>query len=462
MASSSPRLDAETSTLAAPHHTESQHGEERLGESQVPNELHAIPAAMQPSRPHLARLSVIISVHAVVDFFSAIIVPLLSVLEGRLSMSPAQGAMLVAAGGLCSGLVQPLVALISDRNHARLVAAVGFLAAVICVSLVGHVQTFSQLMLIQAIGTAGIGAFHPPAAAAVGHLAGRRRSAGVSVFFVAGMIGATAGMIWIPRWARAWGLESLAWLAVPGFMAVLLLVLAMQRGSSVSSHARAEHVRLSPAQKAARWKCIWLLYIVSAMRYTTNMMLVQLLIRWSEQAVLRSTAAAELTPAMRLDAAATNGPVQSGMQVGMACGGLLLAWIIRPGNEKRPLSLTPWIGAMAIAAFPYLTDQLDPQGSRAVLILLAGALAFLAGVGFAGMVPTTIALAQRLLPHRSSLASSLMMGGAWSIAAVGPPLVQGIIGIGGLHAAFFCTAALLAVSGVVAILVDARTLREVG
>ena len=417
--------------------------------------------ALAGRRPKVGRLGAIIGVHSVVDFFSAVVIPLLSVLEGRLNMSPIQGAILVAMGGLCSGLVQPIVALLSDRNHARAIASAGFLAAVVCISLVGQVENFAQLMVIQAIGTAGIGAFHPPAAAAVGQLAGRRRSAGVSVFFVAGMIGATAGMIAVPRIARAWGVDALIWLLIPGLLSVVVLVLAMPRGASVPHTAREAHVLLTPAQRAARWKCVWLLYVVSALRYTVNMMLVQLLIRWSEEAVLRASSATELTRDLRMAAAATNGPIQSGMQVGMAFGGLFLAWKIRPGQEKRPLALTPWLGALAIGLFPFLTGQLDPQVHRYVLIACAGALAFVAGVGFAGMVPTTIALAQRLLPHRSSLASSLMMGGSWALAAVGPLLVQSIIGMGGLQAAFLSTAGLLAFSGVVALLVDTRTLRDV-
>jgi hypothetical protein len=44
-------------------------------------------------------------------------------------------------------------------------------------------------------------------------------------------------------------------------------------------------------------------------------------------------------------------------------------------------------------------------------------------------VPLSIAAAQRLLPHRTTLASGLMMGGAWSLALVGPPLAQWIFGL---------------------------------
>jgi MFS family permease len=86
--------------------------------------------------------------------------------------------------------------------------------------------------------------------------------------------------------------------------------------------------------------------------------------------------------------------------------------------------------------------------------------AFLAGVGYAGVMPLTIAMAQRLLPHRTSLASGLMMGGAWSVAAIGPPLVQWILvtlegqtgsATSAMAWCFVLVAGLLALSGLLAL-----------
>ena len=75
-------------------------------------------------------------------------------------------------------------------------------------------------------------------------------------------------------------------------------------------------------------------------------------------------------------------------------------------------------------------------------------LAVVAGVAYGGIMPITITMAQRLLPHRTSLASGLMMGGAWSIAGIGPSLAQILMERAGMVWACEVTALLLVVSGV--------------
>jgi MFS family permease len=63
--------------------------------------------------------------HAAVDLFSFVIIPLLTVLEGRLSLSPTQGAFLVAIGSVASGVVQPLTAYWGDRHDTRWIGVAG-------------------------------------------------------------------------------------------------------------------------------------------------------------------------------------------------------------------------------------------------------------------------------------------------------------------------------------------------
>src|SRR5262249_25141255 len=55
-------------------------------------------------------------------------------------------------------------------------------------------------------------------------------------------------------------------------------------------------------------------------------------------------------------------------------------------------------------------------------------MAALSSIGFSAVVPTTISLAQRLLPGRTGLASGLMLGTAWSFSAVAPMLTSVFLG----------------------------------
>ncbi|HZW08894.1 MAG TPA: MFS transporter [Phycisphaerales bacterium] len=388
--------------------------------------------------------------HAVIDFFSALIIPIMSVLEGRLEMTHAQGALILAVGSLCSGFVQPLVAWLSDRLDQRMLGPISFAVAVIATSLVGRVQSYEQLMLVQIVGTLGIGAFHPVAAAAMGRLSGRRRSLGVSVFFCAGIAGGVAGHLSSPLIAGRLGMGAYLWLMIPGLLACLALAWAVRRVSHRPQDADALWAAWPAGESAARWRAVWVLYFGNVLRFTVNMMLIQLFIRWSEHAALSRDPGAVLDEAGREAASLINGPIQAAMQVGMAVGGLSAGAFLRRHHEKGALIAVPAAGALAVAAFPFAGGVWAPY-----------ALSLATGVGFAGVVPVTIALAQRLLPHRTGLASGLMMGGAWGFAGVGPPLAQWIDLRWGLSTAFIAAAALLFVAGLLSTALPAKLLARI-
>lgn len=387
-----------------------------------------------------ARMLALITTHCVIDFFSYIIIPILTVLEGRVNLTPAQGALLLGLGSVASGLVQPLTAWAGDRYDTRWFGTIGLLCAVLAMGSVGFAQTYWHLLLIQGIGSAGVGAFHPPGAAAMGQLAGTRRSLGVSVFFAAGMVGGISANWLTPHYVRVFSPESLAWLMIPGVLTALLLIWSVHAIPHRAAGAREAHDALPARERRARWGAVGLLYAANVARFVVNMMLVQLVIRWSEMIALGRMPDEVLTPEVRTLASTIGGPVQAAMQVGMGTAGLLLGAIVRERHERLVLVVIPALAAIAVAAFPLA------QGKGA-----AFALAVVAGVGFAGVMPITISMAQRLLPHRTGLASGLMMGGAWGLAFVGPPLAQWLLERIGLQGAFLVTAGLLAGSGVLMI-----------
>ncbi len=395
-----------------------------------------------------ARLSLVWVAHAVVDFFAAIIVPLLTVLEGRLALSPMQGAILLGVGSVCSGGIQPIVAALTDRFDTRKLGTIGLAVAAVAIGLVGHAESYAQLLVLQIVGTMGIGAFHPVAAAASGHLAASRRSAGVAVFFAAGMIGSIGGSLFAPFFSRRFGLPALVWTIPPGVLAALCLGWAIHSIPHRHDGAHDAHRALTAAARRARWRAIGLLYCGNALRFTVNMALVQLAVRLCEQIALREAGASVLDQALRTRASTLNGPMQAAMVIGMGAGGLGLGMILPRRHEKAALVLVPLAGALALGAIPFA----GPVGMWAAVAL--------SGLGFAGVIPLTIALAQRLLPHRTGLASGLMMGGAWMIAAVGPWLAELLRRELGLPGAFGVVAGLLAGAGLVSLALPGRVLRQ--
>lgn len=398
----------------------------------------AVPTLLTPASPrgHVARLWALIVSHGVVDFFSYTIIPILTVLEGRVGMSPAQGAALLAVGSIASGLIQPFTAWLGDRFDTRWFGTLGMLAAVIAISLLGHAHAYWHLVLIQVVGSAGVGAFHPPYAAAMGHLSGRRRALGISIFIAAGLSGGVAGTSIIPYYVKAFTPEALLYLAAPGLAMSLLLALCVQAMPHRAHDAHRVHGALDPGERRSRWRAVALIYAANAVRFIVSMMIVQLVIRWSEEEAMRRAGVATLTPELRTAASTIGGPIQAAMQIGMGGAGLVLGFAVRERHERAALVLIPCLSTAAVLAFPFVTTQ-----------AAAFCLALIAGVGYAGVMPITIALAQRLLPHRTGLASGLVMGGAWCMAFIGPPLAQRLYQSFGMPTAFAVAGAMLVASG---------------
>jgi len=399
--------------------------------------------------------------HAVVDFFSALVIPILSVLEGRAHMSPGEGAMLVAVGSLSSGVIQPIVAIVGDKRDTRVLGTIGLLVAAVAIGLIGYADSFWKLAALQIIGTAGVGAFHPPAAAVMGHLAGKNRAVAVSVFFAAGILGGSLGSVAAPRWAATLGIKSFIWGVIPALLVAVILAWATHGSSHRHANAHSTHRALPKKERAARWNAVWVLYAVNAMRFTVNMAMVQLLVRWSELYTLSQSGVAGpitptmkatlLTPELRLASSGVNGPLQAAMGLGMGVFGLLVGWLVPHNRARLAMIITPCLGAIAVVTMPMTSTM-----------WAAFLLSVLVGGGYAGTIPLSIAAAQRLLPHRTTLASGLMMGGSWSLAFVGPPVAQWIYEWtnGSLRTVGVVFAIMLVISGLIILLIPRRLLDQ--
>ena len=389
-----------------------------------------------PSGPSRAekkvRTGAVVFTHAVVDSMPAIVLALLAVLEARLEMTPGQTALIVAVGAACSGLVQPVAAWFADRFAPRLIAVGGILLAAGAYGSVGQVTSFEQLLVLQIVASLGVGAFHPPAAAAVGKLCGRRRALGVSFFFVAGMMGAVVGYRLGPVAVSRIGLENIHWLYVPVVLVAAGAALALRGVSHHEGDGTKETRTPIPENAGERWRAVWLLYAGNVLRFTCDASLIYLLLRWSQAFTIERNGVAMLDSALAAQAGDLNGWMLAARQFGMAVGGLVLGVMVRRGLEKSVLISVP----------------------------LAVGLVFATGFGYAGPVPVTVAVAQRLLPHRTSMASGLMLGGSWGFAFVGPLLCEGVIRLAGLQSAMLLVAGMLAASAGVSALVSGKLLQE--
>lgn len=382
------------------------------------------------SRP-ATRATITIGTHFLVDVFSFVGVALMPLLAVTLGMGTEQKALLLALGSLCSGVVQPFVAWVSDRFDTRAIGTLGFVVAVLCIGSFGLAQNFTQLAILYSVGAAGIGAFHPPAAAITGHLGGAKRSKYVAFFFLAGMVGGMTGNVLIPEYIALMtpqidgvpdttsGLRALLYLIPIGLLAAVVLAKATHSVPHRHNGAHATHTEWDTHEKRQRWFAVGVLYVTNMLRFSVNMALVYLLVEWAGDITLIRNDATAMTEALGIKASKLNGILQASMQVGMGGMGIVLGLILSARYEKLAFIGFPIAGSAFLFLIP--RAHLVGDGIEVPFAIIA---TILTGVGFGAVIPVSISLAQRLLPHRTSLASGLMLGGAWMIAFVGPLIAE--------------------------------------
>lgn len=395
----------------------------------------------------LNRLGAISISHLAVDVYSALLPPLMLVFEQRLDLGAGQIAFILGLGSLTSGISQPLCAWVSDRLDSRLPAPAGLLLAAVCLSSLGLASNYLELILVYGAGMFGVGAFHPVAAASAGELSERgarpRRTLGVTIFFLAGMMGGVLGAKlgpWISQTNGEADPRRLLYLLLPGVLLALMLLPAIRH----LPHRPHEHheIRFDRREIRARWLMVLLLYAGNTCRFTVNVALYYLYNRWAERMVTADMPGAD-PERIAASAAPIVGTLMAFSVIGMAIGGVTAGSLTPQGRERWPIVMVP------IAAAPVLLFFGGTSLATACM------LALLVAIGFAAAIPVSLSFAQRLLPHRASLASGLMLGGAWAIAFVGPLLAEFCLSEGGLdlslETTFALTGALLALSGILGV-----------
>lgn len=385
--------------------------------------------------------------HYVVDTYSSVIPPLIGVVQQDFNMQPAGVALLLGVGAIFSGLSQPLFAWISDLTGTRIYGPLGILLAALGIGLVGFSLNVSILFAVYAIGMIGVGMFHPIATAKIGAIAGNDRSFAISLFFIFGMAGFFTGSLLGPVLSTGEGdLRNLAWLILPGIAMAIFLQVNINRPDAFS---HPDGGQPSILFRDYDWLSIGLLYASAVFRFFVNMAIIYLIVRWVEQDV------AKMNPEWSMNRVADHsapiaGIANAWMFVGQGLSGLLAGTMIPTGKEKRALIWTPILFAPFIMLLAFV-----PPG-------VVGFIAcFFGGVGFAAMTPITISVGQRLMPGHTRLASGLMLGGAWTIAALGPRAAEFLIHQFDLTTSIIVTGIVLSFAGLSVIGLNDRSVRRV-
>jgi len=146
--------------------------------------------------------------HFVHDGFSAFLPPLLPLIQERFNAGYAGVGSLVIWTQLPS-LLNPFIGYLADRVSLRyfIILAPGVTGTLMSLmGLMSNYVMFSMLLFAAGLSAA---AFHSPAPAMVGRLAGPRVGTGMSIFMASGELGRTVGPVVAVTAVGWWGLEGI-------------------------------------------------------------------------------------------------------------------------------------------------------------------------------------------------------------------------------------------------------------
>ena len=454
-----------------------------------------IEASARPARVTYATL---LASHAFIDIFPIFFTSLMIVFEERFALTGAQRVTIYMITPIFSGALQPLFAWLTDRFDTRLCGPVGLALGAVCCASIGFATTFAELIALQIVGVIGTGMYHPIMTAVAGRLGGRLvtggRALAIGIFIAAGMLGQSVGPILSTQINKAFGMQHLVWLIIPGLL--LALVLHVMVGTVRHRHDghAAHHATLTPDARRERWRLVWLLTVQNALRFTTNVALFNMFNEWATRKIVAAPALladqamrASAERAVAANKAVIVGNLSSAMTIGMGVSVIVAPRVFKPGNEKRPLVWMSMIGALLVASIGLLGDAVVPSPRELTMVdgrfvvadpvtivqlLPVCVCAALASIGFFATFPISASLAQRLLPANTGLATSLMMGAGWAVSSVSA-LIAALVVHGSLtstgaaapawriHLGFAVFAGLLVLAGLLAAAMSDRVLEAV-
>jgi MFS transporter, FSR family, fosmidomycin resistance protein len=335
----------------------------------------------------LLTLALLSAGHLFSDLYSGALGALQPLLVKQFGMSLASAGILGGVLVWSSSVMQPVYGYLSDRFPTRLFAALGPALAGLLISALGLAPSYAWLLVMVAIGGAGIAAFHPPASAQAP--LGNHRGRAMAIFISAGSLGYALGPSYFSVITQRLGLGHAWWAALPGLLisALMLLLLPAPPQRHAKSRAGFDWQALGAARKP-----LTILYTLVFIRSIIQITFAQFI------------------------------PLYLFRERGFAL-------------DRASYTLTGYLAFGALGGFigGHLADRFG--GARVITISMIGSVPFLALFFFSGgwwsiaglwagglillfTVPVNVVMAQELVPSQAGTISALMMGFAWGMAGL--------------------------------------------
>ena len=339
------------------------------------------------------------TVHFIVDGYGNIFAPLLPLLIPKLGLSFAEAGTLTMLFQLSASVSQVGFGHLADRWRPRLLLVVGPIVSVAILSFVGASTSMLMAAVILIAGGLGGAAFHPPAAALAYRLGGERSGLAMSVHITGGSLGFSLGPLLFAPFAQRFGLEWTPVLAVPGLVAVSLLLMRLPAISWPTATTRGFSALRPYARPLA------LLYFVVVLRTMTS--------------IAFATFMPVMLTSRGMSLAASGGAVAAYL-FASGIGGFLGGPAADRFGHRRVIVLS------LVLAVPFLFAATLAQGWWFVLLVALG------GFFLQSTLPVNVTFGQALAPVSAATVSSLMMGFAWGSGGLTVPFVGRIADLAGL------------------------------
>lgn len=359
--------------------------------------------------------------HFLNDFYVSFLAPLLPLVVARFNLSLTLAGFLATVLTLSAAMSQPLFGAIADRLRRRIFVVAGPAVTVAAMGLMGLAPSYAVLVVLLLLAGTGTSSFHPQGAATAGEASGPHKGTGLSLFVGGGELAYALGPLVIALVVASRGLEATWMVAVPGLAA------------SVALWRWIPPRREAPVRPAG-----------GSLRRDLAEALRPLLVLWFI-VVLRSVVITAYQTFLPLLLSARGGSIVAGGLAVFLFGGIGAIGGISGGTLSDRIGRRRMMALSLLLSTPLLYLFIRTPGPWAYVFLAAG------GVTIYLSAAVTIVMAQELMPHRASVASSIVMGLAWGTAGLSLTAVGALGDAIGLERTLIWTL-LLSVVALVAVL----------
>jgi FSR family fosmidomycin resistance protein-like MFS transporter len=359
------------------------------------------------------------STHFIADAYGNMYAPLLPLLIPRLDLSLKTIGLLAMCFQLASSFSQIGFGALADRWRPRVLLMLGPVVSVVVLSTIGSATSVPMLATLLLVGGLGGAAFHPPAAALVHAVSGRRQGLAMATHISGGSLGFALAPLCFAPLVVALG-PTWAWcVALPGLVALSYTLHLMWRVQIPRHHEPQRWGLLRPYAKP-----LGLLYVVVVLR------------------TLTASSMSLFLPVLL---------TRQGMGVGEASAAVSIYLFVSTVGGFFGGPLADVYGARRViiwtlvASVPFLLVGQFASGWTLTVLVSIG------GFFLTSTLPINVTFGQQIAPVSAATVSSLMMGAAWGVGSFLAPVVGSLGDRLGLETALAISAVVPLLAAVVAI-----------